>query len=145
MDEIPERWREKKTEPPKDGKRKPATAKKDKDTSTDGKSEIYVKKPDDAAKKGKEDVTRKKAVDDAAKAKKAAEAKRQEDLANYRTKPLFMLAQAGLKFVNDRPNLVRLARLSISSQLLPNNGRSVGGDLQSGHDEVRNRGCSHHP
>lgn len=35
---------------------------------------------------------------------KEAEAKRQEDLSNHLNKPLVVLPQAGLRFIQDQPN-----------------------------------------
>ena len=81
-----------------------------------------MKKPEDAGKKTTEDAAKKTPEYPAAKKKKfdeetaqqkieadaaakKAEEKRQDDLSNHLTKPLFMLAQAGLKCMKDRPNL----------------------------------------
>ena len=59
-------------------------------------------------KTDEEEVARKKTEPDAAK---KAEQTRQEDLSNHLTKPLFILAQAGLKFMNDRPNLGKVGQV----------------------------------
>ena len=81
-----------------------------------------VKKPEDeskkktdevAAKKAKEDADQKKKDDEEAAetkseadaATKMAEAKRQEDLHNHTTQPLFMLTQAGVQMMKDNPDL----------------------------------------
>ena len=58
---------------------------------------------DEVAKIAKEDADKKKAEEHAAK--KKAEAKRQEDLTNHLTQPIYMLTQAGVQFMKDNPDL----------------------------------------
>ena len=70
-----------------------------------------MKKPEDAAEKTSGAAATKKKADNEAKPKNEAEEKRQEDLSNTLTKPLFMHAQAGLKFMKDRPNLAKVGQL----------------------------------
>ena len=83
-----------------------------------GKKEGDENKPEDAAKKAAEEAAAlKKKADNEAKATKEAEEKRQEDLSNHLTKPLFMLAQAGAKFMRDRQNLGKVGQVIHLKQL----------------------------
>ena len=108
---------EKKPEPAKEADKKPDVAKEGdaankEDAGKKPTEDASTKTPEDpAAKKKKtdeEEAARKKAE---AVAAKKAEEKRQEELSNHLTKPLFMLAQAGLKFMKDRPNLGKVGQV----------------------------------
>ena len=104
------------------------------------------KAKEEAAKKNSQDAAAKKMADNESKGEKKVEDKRQEGLSNHVTKPLLMLAQAGLKFMKNRQNLGKVGQvMHIKNLYYSTLDDLLEVGLQSACGEVRNRGCFLHP
>ena len=133
-------------EPAKEADKKPEVAKEEKAAN---KEDAEKKPAEDAKKKPTEDpAAKKKKADDEAKGKKEAEVKRQEDLSNHLTKPLFMLAQAGLRVMKDRPSLAKVGKvIHIKSLYYPTLDDLLEEVCNQGMSKCENQGVSfaHNP
>ena len=65
----------------------------------------------DATKQKAENAAAKQNDDDAAKAKMEAEAKRQEEVPNHLSQPLYRLTQAAVQFMKAKPELGKVGKV----------------------------------
>ena len=90
---------------PKKDKHTKVAEKTSQEKAKENPKKAEEKKQEDSAKKNFKKAAAKKNGDEETKAKKAAQDKRQEDLSKDMIKPLFIVAEAGVKFMKFRTNL----------------------------------------